>query len=61
MSRGEERTTIFLLTFLATFCLTESITRFLSLMRCTPSVFICSILGVFFLVVLLGHIGLTSD
>jgi len=61
MTRGEERSSIFLLTLLSAVPLTESITRFLSLMRVTLSVVACGVVGLFFLVVLIVHIGLTSD
>jgi formate/nitrite transporter FocA (FNT family) len=61
VTRGEERSSIFLLTLLTAVPLTESITRFVSLMRLTPSVLLCGFVGLFFLVVLIIHIGLTSD
>jgi hypothetical protein len=61
MTRGEERTSIFLFTLLSVGPLTESITRFLSLMRLTPSVVVGFFVGLFFLVLLLIQMGLTSD
>ena len=61
MSRGEDRATTFLFTALATGCLTEALTRFVSLMRFTPSVCICGGLGVVFLGMLLLQMGLAED
>lgn len=61
MSRGEERSSIFLLTLVSSACLTESLTRFVSLMRCTPSVIICGVFGLVALAVLFLHMGLTAD
>jgi hypothetical protein len=58
MSRGEERSSIFLLTAGATGLLTESVTRFVSLMRVTPSVVLCGLLALIFLLL---HMGLTAD
>lgn len=60
-TRGEERVSTFLLTAFAVGFLTESITRFLSLMHKTPSVVLCGILGLLSLLFLLMHMGLTSD
>lgn len=61
MTRGEDRVTTFLFTAAASGCLTESITRFISLMRLTPSVVICGVLGTVALVLLLLQMGLASD
>jgi len=61
VTRGEERATTFLLTAIASGCLTESITRTVSLMRFTPSAIVCGVLGVFALVLLLLQMGLIND
>jgi len=61
MSRGEDRSTTFFLTALSVGCLTESLTRFVSLMRVTHSVIICGVLGVLALLVLLFQMGLGED
>jgi len=61
MSRGEDRATTFLFTAISTGCLTESITRFVSLMHITPSVVICGIVGVIFLGLLLFQMGLCAE
>lgn len=61
MSRGEDRATTFLFTALATGCLTEALTRFISLMRITPSVIICGAVGVVSLGLLLFQMGLAVD
>jgi hypothetical protein len=61
MSRGEERSTIFLLTTVTVGCLTEAITRFVSLMRFTLSIKICFSVGVLGLVLLFLEMGLTED
>lgn len=61
MTRGEDRTTTFLLTALATGLLTESLTRFVSLMRFTVSIGICGIVGLMALGLLFMHLGLGND
>jgi hypothetical protein len=61
VTRGEDRTTTFLLTAVATMCLTEALTRFFSLMRATISVRVCLPLGLLALFLLFMHIGLGSD
>jgi len=58
MTRGEERASTFLLTAITTGCLTESVTRTVSLMRFTPSAIICGFVGVVFLGLLLVQMGL---
>jgi hypothetical protein len=58
VTRGEERTTTFLLTALTTGFLTEGLTRFMSLMRATVSVRLSLPLGLFFLALLFIHFGL---
>lgn len=61
MTRGEDRTTTFLLTALSVGFLTEATTRFLSLMRATISVRLCGGLGLLFLLLLFMHMGLMDD
>ena len=61
MSRGEDRATTFFLTAISVGCLTESLTRFISLMRFTPSVALCAIFGVIALFFLLFQMGLNAD
>lgn len=58
MTRGEDRVSTFLFTAISAGCLTESVTRTISLMRCTKSAVICAILGVVALVFLLIQMGL---
>lgn len=61
MTRGEDRTSTFLLTALSTGFLTEALTRFISLMRVTHSVVICGIIGLVSLIFLFMHFGLGDD
>lgn len=60
MTRGEERATVFLLTAVPVGCLTEAVTRTVSLMRVTVSAGVCFILGGIFLIVLLLHLLLST-
>lgn len=61
MSRGEDRATTFFLTATTVGCLTESFTRFVSLMRPTPSILICGVFGTISLFFLLFQMGLNAD
>lgn len=61
MTRGEDRTTTFLLTALTSGLLTESLTRFVSLMRFTVSQGVCGGLGLVALLLLFMHMGLSGD
>lgn len=61
MSSGELRATTFLFTAVSVGCLTEAVTRFVSLMRCTPSVVFCAIIGIVTLAMLIMHMGLLED
>lgn len=61
MTRGEDRVSTFLFTALSVGCLTESITRTVSLMRFTPSAIICAVAGVVFLGLLLIQMGLAEN
>lgn len=60
MTSGEDRTATFFLTAISVGCLTEAVTRFISLMRIVPSVIICLIVGIIALFLLLFQMGLAE-